>query len=77
MLLNRVVPPADILAIAVYYGHKEIVEMLLKDNRVDPSADGSCALRNASLNGHKEIVEILLKDNRVDSSKLQPEPKVE
>jgi hypothetical protein len=49
-------------------GHKEVVEMLLKDSRVNPSAGNNWAIRYASGNGHKEIVEMLLKDSLVDPS---------
>ena len=63
-------------------GHKEVVEILLKDPRefgsldpndkplkrlVNPSADHNWAIIQASNNGHKEIVEMLLKDSRVNS----------
>jgi ankyrin repeat protein len=51
-------------------GHKEVVELLLKDRRVNPSVDNNFAIRRASYYGHKEIVEILLKDNRVDPSDM-------
>ena len=49
-------------------GYLEIVQELLKDNRVDPSANNNDAIQWASGNGHLEVVEELLKDNRVDPS---------
>ena len=53
---------------ASYYGHIEVVELLLKDSRVDPSDCNNTAILWASSNGHKEVVELLLKDSRVDPS---------
>jgi hypothetical protein len=47
-------------------GHLFIVERLLADPRVDPSADNNCAIRWASSKGHLAIVERLLADPRVD-----------
>jgi hypothetical protein len=49
-------------------GYKTIVEMLLQDNRVDPSANNNEAIQYASRYGHREVVEILLKDSRVNPS---------
>jgi hypothetical protein len=47
-----------------------IVELLLKDERVDPSAWNNAAIQWANERGHSAIVELLLKDKRVDSFKL-------
>ena len=52
----------------VYNGHLQVVETLLKDLRVDPSADNQYAIRFAAYNGHLQVVETLLKDSRVDPS---------
>lgn len=49
-------------------GHASVVEMLLADPRVDPTADGNEALRVAAIEGHCEVVEALLKHPRVDPS---------
>jgi hypothetical protein len=49
-------------------GHLEVVERLLQDPRVDPSAGNNWAIQNASANGHLEIIERLLQDERVDPS---------
>ena len=51
-------------------GHKEIVEMLLKDNRVDPKDKGNYAVRVAIKYGHEEIVKMLLQDNRFNLTDL-------
>jgi hypothetical protein len=37
------------------YGHKEIVAMILQDNRVKPEDEKNFALRYASSNGHKKL----------------------
>jgi ankyrin repeat protein len=47
------------IRVACRNGHKEIVELLLQDPRVNP-ADDHCPIRFASAYGHKEIVELLL-----------------
>jgi ankyrin repeat protein len=65
--LDRVLNDIALLRVNLY-DHKEIVELLLKDNRVDPSALDNKAIRYASVNGRKEVVEMLLKDDRVDPS---------
>jgi hypothetical protein len=44
------------------------VKLLMKDERVDPSAQSNAAIRYASENGHSLVVELLLKDKRVDPS---------
>ena len=47
-------------------GSVRVVELLLIDRRIDPSADNNDAIRLASYNGHTEIVRLLLADSRVD-----------
>ena len=57
-----------VLKIAIGGGHTKVLELLLKDNRVDPSYDNNCLIQEACHNyafGY-ELVEILLKDPRVD-----------
>jgi ankyrin repeat protein len=49
-------------------GHIAVVERLLQDERVDPSADHNCAILLAAQNGHLAVVERLLQDVRVDPS---------
>ena len=46
--------------------YKEIVEILLKDPRVDPSARCNEALGIANIKGYQEIVKMLLEDDRID-----------
>jgi ankyrin repeat protein len=46
----------------------EIINRLLEENRVDPSADNNKAIRIASQKGHLDIVNRLLEDPRVDPS---------
>jgi ankyrin repeat protein len=48
--------------------NKDVMKMLIKDPRIDPSASNNWAIRMASGNGHTEIVKLLLNDNRVDPS---------
>jgi len=56
------------LGLAAQYGHIDILKLLLKDKRVDPSGDNNWAIRFASENGKYESVKLLLKDKRVDPS---------
>jgi ankyrin repeat protein len=49
-------------------GHRFVVERLLRDERVDPSAQDNLAIQFAAENGHLAIVERLLADKRVDPS---------
>ncbi len=49
-------------------GHIEVVNILLEDSRVDPSAKDNYASRWASYYGHIEVVNRLLEDPRVDPS---------
>lgn len=46
--------------------YPEIVELLLKDGRVDPVAEDNNAIKFASENGHTETVKLLLQNSRVD-----------
>jgi hypothetical protein len=47
-------------------GHLAVVDRLLQDVRVDPSADNNYAVRIAAANCHLAIVDRLLDDDRVD-----------
>ncbi len=63
----------DALPLAAEYGHYDVVHLLLRDSRVDPSEWDNRALRKAAANGHYRIVERLLKDPRVDPSDFDNE----
>jgi ankyrin repeat protein len=54
------------IGIASEYGRFQVVAMLLRDKRIDPSVQDNYAIRFASANGHKDVVELLLRDKRVD-----------
>jgi len=49
-------------------GHLEIVKMLLKDDRVDPSDLDNFAVYKAAIYSENEITKLLLKDKRVLSN---------
>jgi hypothetical protein len=51
---------------ASQHGHKDIVEYLLKDSRIDPGYINCVAFRSAVYYGHYDIVKLLLKDPRVN-----------
>ena len=51
---------------AVENDYVEVVELLLKDERVNPAAEDDYAIGVAAKNGHEKVVELLLKDKRVD-----------
>ena len=65
---RRTFYPTKTLRYASVNGHLELVRELLKDSRVDPSADNNFAIQEASRYGHLEVVRELLKDSRVDPS---------
>ena len=46
-------------------GKVSVVELLLDDPRVNPSALGSGAMMQASANGHPSVVKLLLTDSPV------------
>lgn len=46
-------------------GHTNVVKLLLKDSRVDPSEDDNYSIEYASYNKHMEIIKLLLQDHRV------------
>lgn len=55
------------LQIAIIKGNKEIVEILLKSNKVDMHSD---YLDSAILNGNSDIVELLLSQPNIEFSKI-------
>ena len=54
------------IVIASGCGHLDIVDRLLQDARVDPSAQIGDAMRRASMNGHLAVINRLLEDPRVN-----------
>ncbi|PRP73794.1 putative ankyrin repeat protein [Planoprotostelium fungivorum] len=66
LLLNLTDRHNEPLLNAVSKGHREIVNILLNDGRIDPSGDDNRALISACRNGFTSIVQILLADRRVD-----------
>jgi hypothetical protein len=60
--------PMDAFMDAVRKENLELVNRLLQDPRVDPSADDNCAIQSASTNGYLAVVNRLLQDPRVDPS---------
>ncbi|KAJ3020587.1 UNVERIFIED_CONTAM: hypothetical protein HDU68_010111 [Siphonaria sp. JEL0065] len=67
ILLQNLPINEEILSFADY-GHLEILDMLLVDGRVDPSADGNRTVRSAAANDRVNVVARLLQDPRVDAS---------
>jgi hypothetical protein len=65
---ERVVPTNEEIITASEHGHAEIVQLLLNDPRLDPSAFDNTALQFASACGRAEVVDILLRDPRVKLS---------
>jgi ankyrin repeat protein len=56
------------LRAAVYYGNYEMVEILLKQKKVDPSDLDNHSIELASKNGYLNIAKLLLNDPRVEPS---------
>ena len=56
------------LALACKYGHRTLVNELLKNPLVDPSEGNNICINLAAHKGHMSIVRRLLKDPRVDPS---------
>jgi ankyrin repeat protein len=59
---------SSMLVDASHNGRAQIVELLLCDPRVDPSAHDNQAVTVASSRGHAQVVKLLLDDSRVDPS---------
>lgn len=51
---------------ASFFGHFDVVDLLLQDSLFDPSVDNNYAIRKASTNEHTDIVKLLLQDPRVN-----------
>ena len=56
----------EAIKVAAELGHMNIVEILIKDTRVNPADWNNAAIRWAAENGHTDTVSVLLNDNRVD-----------
>ena len=50
--------------------NREMVELLMKDRRVDPSDQSNYALEIAMNEGYSEIVDLLLRDPQVASKAI-------
>lgn len=57
-----------LLAIFEALNDNDVFRLVLKDERVDPSAKDNYAIRIASEKGYVEVVKLLLQDKRVDLS---------
>jgi ankyrin repeat protein len=69
LLMNGVDPSINnnwAISTACACGHANIVEMLLRDERVNPADQNNRAIRSASYYGNTIIVKLLLQDGRVD-----------
>ncbi len=53
---------------ACNFGYIQIVDMLLKDSRVNPAENKNSPIIFASIRGHTDVIDRLLKDDRVDPS---------
>jgi hypothetical protein len=53
---------------AIDNNYFEIVDLLLKDGRIDPSANNNYLIKRAINESNNKMVELLLKDNRVNST---------
>jgi hypothetical protein len=49
-------------------GFETIVELMMADPRIDPTANDNDAIRVACKNGHAQVVEVLLANSRVNPS---------
>jgi hypothetical protein len=53
-----------VLSASAQNGHTAVVERLLRDIRVDPTANDSTAIHLAARHGHHDVVEVLMRDAR-------------
>lgn len=51
---------------ATEYGYSNVVELLLRDSRVDPATNSNYAIKYASTHGHLAIVALLVQHPGVD-----------
>ena len=59
-----------ILINACVHGDVQLLDLLLKDPRVNPAAIQNLAIRSASRNGHLAVVDRLLREPRVDPAAM-------
>jgi len=59
----------EVFLCACEEGHREIVELLLNDERIDIKSIGASPFKIACEKGHVGVVELLLNDQRVDVTK--------
>jgi ankyrin repeat protein len=64
--VNPVAAINDAVRFASANGHLAVVELLLAEERIDPTSLNNDAIRGSSKNGHLEVVRLLLADERVD-----------
>lgn len=62
---KKVIPDNEMLLIGCEYGHTEIVDLLLRSTRLDPSENSDQALVVACINENIDCVRRLLEDHRV------------
>ena len=63
--MNQVTINNEAFVLACSKGHTDIVQLLLQDPRVDPTANDNYAFRCARANERNEVVQLLLSDSRV------------
>ncbi|KAJ3372741.1 hypothetical protein HDU91_002322 [Kappamyces sp. JEL0680] len=59
------IDPSESLRIASKFGRASIVELLLKDRRIEPNDMGGLHFQIACLHGHLEVVKVFLQDTRL------------
>jgi len=64
----------NLLKISCY--HYEIIQLLLKDGRLDPSYQNNDLIKKASKKGYVEIVKLLLNDSRIQQQIIIDIPKL-
>jgi len=57
----------------LFEGNSEVLKLLLKDGRPNPTIENSYVLRYASVTGQVEMVKLLLQDRRADPTAIESE----
>jgi ankyrin repeat protein len=65
---TTVYPPDMAIVFTALGGYENVVKILLKNERVNPSVDNNMAIKLAAAAGHVNVVKLLLQDPRVDPS---------